>query len=154
MSESGSATAAASSPLVPAGDKDKDKDKVVVLFKATGDAPILKQQKFKARGERACVTLGEFEEPLSPLSWRRSTAASASPRWWTFCVSSYSARAWCACSLAQKACTLSHSRATRQFVYLRSAFVPCLDDTVASLFSAFGEEGKLVVHYANTPAWG
>ena len=41
-----------------------------------------------------------------------------------------------------------------QFVYLRSAFAPCLDDTVTSLFRAFGEDGKLVVHYALTPAWG
>jgi hypothetical protein len=67
-------------------------------------------------------------------------------------------------------------------VYLKSAFTPSLDDTVQSLFEArceppapraacvnsltrvlslnavrsqaFGEEGKLIVHYATTPAWG
>jgi hypothetical protein len=87
-----------------------------------------------------------------------------------------------------------------QFVYLKSAFTPSLDDEVQSLFEAracahaaaprrlphashvsplfkgfvvcirvsmasltrhasarlqaFGEEGKLVLHYASTPAWG
>ena len=77
---------------------------------------------------------------------------------------------------------------SRQFVYLKSAFTPDLDDEVASLFQArprrgrgaraprprhsraegfapraqtrpfppqtFAEDGKLVLHYATTPAWG
>lgn len=43
---------------------------------------------------------------------------------------------------------------TKKFVYLRSAFAPCLDDTVRSLYNTYGEEGRLVVHYATTPAWG
>jgi hypothetical protein len=77
----------------------------------------------------------------------------------------------------------------RQFVYLKSAFTPDLDDEVSSLFQArrlaaaarpsaarsaprfhcvegfaltrpsrglqaFSEDGKLVLHYATTPAWG
>ena len=151
MSESESATAAASSPLVPAGEKDRDQNKVVVLFKATGDAPILKQQKFKARGEQACVTLGEA---LSPLLVAQINGSERFSKVVDF-LRKQLQRESVVCLLSSVAASrLSHSRATRQFVYLRSAFVPCLDDTVASLFSAFGEDGKLVVHYANTPAWG
>ena len=63
-------------------------------------------------------------------------------------------------------------------MYLRSSFTPCFDDAVQDLFEArppssepaaarglaelrdpnptqtFGEDGKLVVYYAMTPAWG
>lgn len=44
------------------------------------------------------------------------------------------------------------------FLYLRSAFAPCQQDSVGSLLAAFGEgEGsarRLVVHYSLQPAWG
>lgn len=40
------------------------------------------------------------------------------------------------------------------FVYLREAFIPCLDDEVSVLTQAYGIEGKLHVSYALTPAWG
>ena len=40
------------------------------------------------------------------------------------------------------------------FVYLRSSFTPSFEDSVFDLFETFGEDGKLVVFYALTPAWG
>jgi hypothetical protein len=43
-------------PLPTAADAAQGPAKVVVLFKATGDAPILKQNKFKASAQQAdCV---------------------------------------------------------------------------------------------------
>ncbi len=41
-----------------------------------------------------------------------------------------------------------------QFVYLREAFTPSLDDDLAVLKQAYGIDGKLHVNYAMTPAWG
>lgn len=41
-----------------------------------------------------------------------------------------------------------------QFVYLKEAFSPSLDERIGVLFDAFGVDGRLVVNYALTPAWG
>lgn len=41
-----------------------------------------------------------------------------------------------------------------QFVYLKEAFSPSLDERILVLFDAFGVDGRLVVNYALTPAWG
>jgi ubiquitin-like protein ATG12 len=84
--------------------------KVVVLFKATGDAPILKQNKFKISAHE------KFEKVVSFLGTQ----------------------------LGKK----------HIFVYLNSAFTPRYDETVANLYEWHGVEGKLVVNYATTPAWG
>jgi ubiquitin-like protein ATG12 len=41
-----------------------------------------------------------------------------------------------------------------QFLYLKEAFSPSLDERISVLFEAFGNDGKLVVNYALIPAWG
>ena len=41
-----------------------------------------------------------------------------------------------------------------QFVYLKEAFCPPLDERVGALYEAFAVDGRLVVSYALTPAWG
>ena len=84
--------------------------KVVVLLKATGDAPILKQNKFKISAHE------KFEKVVSFLGTQ----------------------------LGKK----------QIFAYLNSAFTPRYDETVAKLYEWYGVEGKLVVNYATTPAWG
>ena len=99
--------AAAGSRLMSAEDPPA---KVVVLLKATGDAPILKQNKFKISAHE------KFEKVVSFLG----------------------------AQLGKK----------QIFVYLNSAFTPRYDETVANLYEWHGVEGKLVVNYATTPAWG
>ena len=84
--------------------------KVVVLLRAVGDAPILKQNKFKISATE------KFEKVVSFLGVQL--------------------------------------RGKSIFVYLNSAFTPRYDETVANLFLWHGVEGKLVVYYATTPAWG
>jgi ubiquitin-like protein ATG12 len=84
--------------------------KVVVLLRAVGDAPILKQNKFKISATE------KFEKVVSFLGVQL--------------------------------------RGKSIFVYLNSAFTPRYDETVANLFQWHGVEGKLVVYYATTPAWG
>lgn len=41
-----------------------------------------------------------------------------------------------------------------QFVYLKEAFSPALEERISVLYAAFGVDGRLVVNYALTPAWG
>lgn len=83
---------------------------VVVWLRATGDAPILKQQKVRVPAA----------DPFGRL------------------VAALRART---------------GRATL-FVYVREAFVPCLDDSVGALAAAYGGGDRLTVNYSTTPAWG
>jgi hypothetical protein len=41
-----------------------------------------------------------------------------------------------------------------QFVYLKEAFSPSPEERIAALHTAFAVDGRLVVNYALTPAWG
>lgn len=40
------------------------------------------------------------------------------------------------------------------FVYVNQAFSPSPDQTVGNLCECFGSEGKLVLYYSKTQAWG
>ncbi|GAQ90894.1 autophagy-related protein 12 [Klebsormidium nitens] len=84
--------------------------KVVVLFRATGDAPILKVSKFKIGAAERFAKVIEFLRKQI----HRDTL----------------------------------------FVYINSAFSPNPDELVADLFDNFALEGKLVVNYACSLAWG
>ena len=39
-------------------------------------------------------------------------------------------------------------------LYLNSAFSPSMSERIGVLYKAFATDGKLVVNYALTPAWG
>ncbi|KAK4591316.1 hypothetical protein RGQ29_021493 [Quercus rubra] len=88
--------------------------KVVVHLRATGDAPILKQAKFKGLGE--IPGTDKFAKVIDFL--RRQLHRE----------------------------TL--------FVYVNSAFSPNPDELVIDLYNNFGFDGKLVVNYACSMAWG
>ena len=40
------------------------------------------------------------------------------------------------------------------FLYVNQTFVPAPDQTLSNLFECFGSDGKLVLHYCKTQAWG
>jgi len=40
------------------------------------------------------------------------------------------------------------------FLYVNQAFAPSLDTDIGSVFDCFGSDGKLVLHYCRTQAWG
>ncbi|KAL0554305.1 hypothetical protein IC582_008223 [Cucumis melo] len=84
--------------------------KVVVLLRATGDAPILKQTKFKMPGTDKFIKVIDYIR----RSIQRDTL----------------------------------------FVFVNSAFSPGPDETVIDLYNNFGIDGKLVVNYACSMAWG
>ncbi|KAH1073200.1 hypothetical protein J1N35_025528 [Gossypium stocksii] len=83
---------------------------IVVHLRATGDAPILKQAKFKILGTDKFAKVIDFLR----RQLHRDTL----------------------------------------FVYLNSAFSPKPDDLVIDLYDNFGFDGKLVVNYAYSMAWG
>ncbi|KEH18474.1 ubiquitin ATG12-like protein [Medicago truncatula] len=83
---------------------------VVVHLRATGDAPILKQSKFKIAGTDKFAKVIDF---LRRQLHRESL-----------------------------------------FVYVNSAFSPNPDELVIDLYNNFGFDGKLVVNYACSMAWG
>ncbi|KMT04837.1 hypothetical protein BVRB_7g170070 [Beta vulgaris subsp. vulgaris] len=84
--------------------------KVVIHLRATGDAPILKQQKFKVSGTDRFASVIDFLR----RQLHRETL----------------------------------------FVYINSAFSPNPDESVIDLYNNFGIDGKLVVNYACSMAWG
>jgi len=84
--------------------------KVVILLKATGEAPKLKQDKYKVS---AADKFGKVIDFLRNQLHRESI-----------------------------------------FVYINSSFAPSPDELIADLFNLFGVNGRLVVNYAFTQAWG
>ncbi|KAK7794791.1 hypothetical protein R5R35_004130 [Gryllus longicercus] len=40
------------------------------------------------------------------------------------------------------------------FLYINQAFAPSPDQTVRNLYDCYGTDGKLVLHYCKSPAWG
>lgn len=40
------------------------------------------------------------------------------------------------------------------FLYINQAFAPSPDRELGSLFDCYGSDGKLILHYAKTQAWG
>ncbi|KAH0880889.1 hypothetical protein HID58_068283 [Brassica napus] len=83
---------------------------IVVHLRATGGAPILKQNKFKISGTDKFAKVIDF--------------------------------------LGRQL----HSDSL--FVYVNSAFSPNPDESVIDLYNNFGIDGKLVVNYACSMAWG
>ncbi|RLU22675.1 hypothetical protein DMN91_004953 [Ooceraea biroi] len=42
----------------------------------------------------------------------------------------------------------------RLFLYVNQTFAPAPDQTVKNLYDCYGADGKLVVHYCKSQAWG
>lgn len=40
------------------------------------------------------------------------------------------------------------------FLYVNQTFVPAPDQVISNLFECFGTDGKLVLHYCKSQAWG
>ncbi|XP_010726484.1 ubiquitin-like protein ATG12, partial [Meleagris gallopavo] len=40
------------------------------------------------------------------------------------------------------------------FIYVNQSFAPSPDQEVGTLYECFGSDGKLVLHYCKTQAWG
>ncbi|XP_055321085.1 autophagy protein 12-like [Sitodiplosis mosellana] len=40
------------------------------------------------------------------------------------------------------------------FVYVNQTFAPAPDQTIKNLYDCYGTNGKLILHYSKSPAWG
>ncbi|CAK9302485.1 unnamed protein product [Gordionus sp. m RMFG-2023] len=40
------------------------------------------------------------------------------------------------------------------FIYVAQAFCPSLDQKIENVYHTFGNDGKLILHYCKTQAWG
>jgi ubiquitin-like protein ATG12 len=87
--------------------------KVVIFFKHTGNAPELKQKKFKLTATTTFQTVIDF--------LRKQLKFGASDP---------------------------------LYLFINASFQPSPDESVADLFKCFHNNGKLVINYANTAAWG
>lgn len=92
---------------------------VVVRFKATGNAPIMKQNFYKITASNQFRTVTAFLR--KELGWKPSDPLVRLALLYTACRE----RGFTHCR-APPACS--------QFVYINSAFAPALDDTVANLY--------------------
>merc|ERR1711894_658486 len=88
-------------------------EKIEVHLQATGDAPIMKQKKYKVDGEKRIDWIIAFIRKFLKLEPTDSL-----------------------------------------FLYVNQAFAPSPDQTVKNLCECFGHNGKLVLHYARSQAWG
>ena len=118
--------------------------KVVVSFKHTGDAPILKQTKFKVPANAPFQTVSALLrrtlglQPSDPLVRRAPNLARTRTR--------------ALCPAADR--RLRARAVCRQFLYCNSAFAPPPDELVSDVAQCFHVEGVLVLNYCCTPAWG
>jgi len=122
-----------------------------VWLRATGDAPILKQQRYKVgSNERFSKVVDLLRERLKKeslvscffvffpsflfFSTSTSTSSSLSLFFSFFFLFSF----------------------LSQFVYVKESFAPSLDERIGVLALAYGSEGgtKLTLNYSTTPAWG
>ncbi|ORZ19946.1 autophagy protein 12 [Lobosporangium transversale] len=49
---------------------------------------------------------------------------------------------------------LNYKQSDPLFLYVNSAFSPAPDEIVNNLFKCFNTDGKLIVNYCTSPAWG
>ncbi|KAF9574968.1 hypothetical protein EC968_004728 [Mortierella alpina] len=49
---------------------------------------------------------------------------------------------------------LNYKHSDPLFLYVNSAFSPAPDEIVNNLFKCFNTDGKLIVNYCTSPAWG
>jgi hypothetical protein len=133
--------------------------KVIVVFRAAGGAPILAQPKVKVSLDSKFSKLVAFLRRQLDRNdgvvrfFRRAARAEAR-----------SSRRPPPCAHPHPTHTHTHTQKTptnKQFVYLREAFCPALDDEVGVLARAYGVDGggpgrprELHVSYALVPAWG
>lgn len=119
----------------------REDGKVVVQFRHTGNAPILKQQKYKVPADARFSTLATLlrshlrlsaDEPLV----RRNSTQNA-----------------CAPHRSARARTFAFACAS-QFLYCNSAFAPPPDELVSDVATCFHVDGVLLLNYCTTPAWG
>ena len=101
---------------------------------ATGDAPIMKQKNYKVDNDKKIEWIIAFIRKYLKLEESESL------------VSEF--------EIVTLLSIAFNIRFLFQFVYVNQAFSPSPDQSVGNLCECFGSEGKLVLYYSKTQAWG
>ncbi|XP_031643127.1 ubiquitin-like protein ATG12 isoform X1 [Oncorhynchus kisutch] len=107
-----------------------EKKKIDVLLKAVGDTPIMKTKKWSVEKGRTVQSLSQFISRF--LKMEANEQLLSSP------------------------CDMSGLPllSVTEFIYVNQSFSPSPDQEVGVLFECFGSDGKLVLHYCKSQAWG
>lgn len=103
-------------------------EKIDLLLKATGDAPIMIRKKWSVNPDQTVGWVITFIRQYLKLPAEDSLVSLISV------------------SVPAHTCS--------QFLYVNQAFAPAPDQVIRNLHQCFGSDGKLVLHYAKSPAWG
>ena len=140
-------------------------EKIVVVFRATGDAPILKNNKVKVRGATANEFIPRSATRVVYTPSRDTTSMCRAPgpappphqkplRGQFTALSPPPPQISGEKPFREVVAFLNKSLGISIFAYLNGAFAPSLDELVGVLSKSHGVSGQLIVNYASTPAWG
>ncbi|CAH8459850.1 unnamed protein product [Heterobilharzia americana] len=94
-------------------EQESPPDKVVLLLKATGNAPVMKKMKWSVSRKQKIHWVVDF------------------------------IRKYISCAPSESL-----------FLYVNQCFAPAMDAEIGPLYDCFSVEGKLILHYCKTQAWG
>lgn len=105
---------------------------VIVFFRPVGNAPLLKQNKFK-------ISSNQMFQSITDFLRRQLRTATTSPR-----------------SSPNPAPTTEESLIEHQalYLYVNSSFAPAADEIIGNLFACFAVDNTLIINYSMMPAWG
>nr|CAD7428828.1 unnamed protein product [Timema monikensis] len=134
-----------------------DKHKVDILLKATGNAPIMKKKKWAVDPDKPIGWIIEFIRKylkLDPADSLPSAVScrSAPKKPWGYCKldTADSMVSW----LQYCNVTVIVRYPMLQFLYVNQSFAPSPDQIVRNLYDCYGTDGKLILHYCKSQAWG
>ncbi|XP_014615985.1 PREDICTED: autophagy protein 12-like isoform X3 [Polistes canadensis] len=56
--------------------------------------------------------------------------------------------------MKQKKWSVNQDYHIGKFLYVNQTFAPAPDQTLKNLYDCYGADGKLIIHYCKSPAWG
>lgn len=89
------------------------KQKIDILLKPTGNAPIMKKQRWAVPADRKIAGIIDFIRKYLKLEPTESL-----------------------------------------FLYINQSFAPAPDNIIRNLYECYGIDGKLIIHYCKSQAWG
>lgn len=111
---------------------------VEILLKPTGSAPIINKNKWSLNAEKRVSYILYWLHSYFKLD-AEEKIVSRFRMHVRFCVLIFSIFVFAL---------------PNQFVYVNQTFAPAPDQTIKNLYDCYGTNGKLILHYSKSPAWG
>lgn len=115
-----------------------------MYLKATGNAPIMKKKKWTVSQDQHIGWISEFIKKYLKLDANERLVITS------ILLDFFSAQN------TEKILSISSNvfNFSFQFLYINQTFAPAPDQTVKNLYDCYGIDGKLVIHYCKSHAWG